>query len=438
MAGMSFEQTMEQRQVLKQQQLFSLNLLAMDDMELERFLEEEELKNPFIQVEKESPRLSESYDGEWYGKRKQESSETPEWSDLLVAEESFHPWTFLRGQITRKLSDKEEQILHYMAEGMDSKGYISQNDAEISKVLNVEKREVQIIRELIQSLDPPGIGAKSAQECLCLQLKRHQQSTDLAESIVLHDLTLAAAGKYQKIAKKYQVTVKTVLHAVNLIRTLNPIPMNGFGDVQRQYIVPDIIILKENDEWTISLNASSASKVLVSEDYSGLMKNCSDEATLTYCRNNRNKAAFIQKCIEQRKQTLFRLASYILDKQKPFIEGKSCLSPMLLQDVAVVIGVNESTISRAVKNKYIQFPTGCWKIRDLFTKAINEEKSIGEKQIKEKINEYINDEDKKKPLSDQKLADYLSQNLGITIARRTVAKYREEMGIQSTRVRKIV
>lgn len=445
MVGMSLNQKMEQRQVLKQQQLFSLQLLAMDDMELEHFLEDEQLKNPFIQVEKEtSPvrmEFRETHENSWYGKQVQNPSNDTVWSEWTQAEEIFDLWTFLSNQMTQALTKHEEIIFRYMTEAIDSRGYLLQSNDEIAKVLQLEKEKVVQVRNYLQALDPPGIGANSLAECLCIQLQRLPEDTTLAQTIVWNDLEDAADGKFYKIAQKYQTTLQLVHQSISLIQSLNPIPINGLGNIQKQYVVPDIIVSKEDgnkEEWIISLNASSASKVVIATEYENLLKDNLDAETLTYCRQNRSRVVFLQKCIEQRKQTLFQLAAYILKKQQHFIEGKGPLIPMLIRDAAEAISVNESTISRAIKHKYIQFPSGCWKIRDLFTKAIGEDQQLSENQIKEEIKKLIENEDCKRPLSDQKLAEKLNHDAGIVIARRTVTKYREEMQIPSTRIRKII
>lgn len=436
---MAYIPSLSYRQVLGQKQVYSLKLLAMDGCELEKFLYEAQLENPFIQMPERSENAKDCrittldyYERPFRGR---EGFAEEEWDEEPAARRKApgDKQEFFRMQLSGRLSAAEEQIFCYMIMVMDSRGYISVEDAEMAENLRVEPEEVKRIRALIQSLEPAGVGARNLQECLCLQLERKGGKTGLCESIVRNDLPDVASGKYQKIASRYGVTKQTVLRELERIRALNPIPLNGYGEDESQYIVPDIIVEREKQEWFIRLNTGNEG-IRISEEYSELMRKYRDEDTIRYCREKWRDARFLQKCLEQRKQTLLKIAGCFLAQQQDFCAGRAPLKPMKMKELAAAAGMHESTVSRAVRDKYMQLPAGVFRMRDLFEQSFGED-AAGESEIKEDIRRWIAGEDRRKPISDQQIAELFCKK-GISISRRTVAKYREELHISSSRVRR--
>ncbi len=428
------------RQVLGQKQVYSLKLLAMDSCELEKFLYEAQLENPFIQMTEQPENAKDcritALDDYERSFRCRRSSVEEDWDGEPSAGRKApeDKQEFFRMQLSRRLSAAENRIFCYMIMTMDSRGYISAEDVEIAENLRVEPEEVIRIRVLIQSLEPVGIGARNLQECLCLQLERKGEKNGLCESIVRNDLPDVASGKYQKIASRYGVTKQTVLRELERIRALNPIPLNGYGEDESQYIVPDIIVEREKQEWFIRLNTGNEG-ICISEEYSKLMRKYQDEDTARYCREKWRDARFLQKCLEQRKQTLLKIAGCFLSRQQDFCAGRAPLKPMKMKELAAAAGMHESTVSRAVRDKYMQLPAGVFRMRDLFEQSFGEEDAAGESEIKADIRRWIAGEDRRKPISDQQIAELFCKK-GISISRRTVAKYREELHISSSRARK--
>lgn len=432
-------------QVLSQNQIYSLKLLSMNGYELEQYLYDTQLENPFIQLETTSvpsenePAVKVCEYAPPCHVRKQNDTEGFDWENLPGSEDmDIH--SFLRMQIKRTLSEYEEKLFEKLINEMDSKGYITSSDSELSAIFNESQEHIAQMRTEIQTLEPAGVGAENLQQCLCIQLERTTKSSeqDLCRKMILHDLKDIAAGAFHKLASKYHVSKDTILQAVAVIRSLNPIPLNGIGEQSCQYIVPDIILEFHENQWTMKLNHTYASSVRLSDEYLSLFRNSNhefDQHSKEYCRNHLKTAGLLIKSLEQRRETILKVTEYILKNQCDFFLGKSPLKSMTMTETANALEIHESTVSRAVRDKYIQTPVGVFCMRDLFSKPVDSKSQLGEAEIKQKIAAMIEQEDRKNPLSDQKISDNLKAS-GITIARRTVAKYRESLNIASTRARK--
>lgn len=445
---LSFSQELEQKQILSQKQIYSLHILALNNYELEQFLSKEELDNPLLEVQnaaaKESPGAVAVYDFcDRPGSRRKKNDEDADsyWEKLsLFRAEEDHIADHFRWQLKEKLSPKDARIFDYLLALMDDRGYVSANDGEIAQALQAPLPDVSRMRQKLQRMDPAGVGACSLQECLCIQIDRFHHGNPLCKLLICQELESLAAGNYGKIALRHKISKEEVRACAQIIRLLNPIPLNGWGTGQPAYVIPDIIFEKTETGWEIRLNASSAPTIDIRPEYRQLMKTTTDAKTLQYCEQKKNELFFLKKCLEQRKSTLLKISQCILNRQSDFCLGKSPLKPMRLSDAAAEIGIHESTVSRAIQNKYLQTPAGVYRMKELFTQAFSRGEddasdSVGEDLVKDMIAELVRGEDKKAPLSDAKLTALL-QERGIQIARRTVAKYREALGIGSTRVRK--
>lgn len=445
---LSISQKLEQKQTLSQKQIYSLNILALNNYELEQFLSKEELDNPLLEVQdvaaKEPPdavAVYDFYDQPVSQRKRNDGDEDPYWEKLsLFHAEEDHIADHFRWQLEEKLSPKDIRIFDYLLELMDDRGYVPVGDSEIAQVHKVPRLDVSRIRQKLQTMEPAGVGAYDLHECLCIQIDRFHQGNPLCKLLIRQELESLAAGNYGKIALKYKISKEEVRACAQIIRLLNPIPLNGWGTGQPTYIIPDILFEKTESGWEIHLNSSSTPTIGIRPEYSQLMKTLTDEETLRYCEQKKNELIFLKKCLEQRKTTLLKISQCILNYQSAFCLGKSPLKPMRLGDAAAEIGIHESTVSRAIQNKYIQTPAGVYRMKDLFTQAFSRGADsasdlVGEDLVKDTIAELVRGENKKAPLSDAKLTALL-QEKGIQIARRTVSKYREALGIGSTRVRK--
>lgn len=462
-----FSQNLDQKQSLNQSQILSLKLLAMNSYELENYMHEMQLENPFVQIEDEENdeklpdiRMPDSCHDSWISRKTNEKAES--WEVYTAAEEKQDRYHFFAEQIGQQLTEKQDQILRYMTEMMDDSGFIAAEDDTIAALLHCREDEIHAVRERIQQADPVGCGSKNIRDCIYAQLKHRQLPLDqlsLCKQLLDHHLQNIAEGKMGKIAKTIDSSKADVITAVSLIKQMNPIPLNGYGDPVRSYIIPDVIIEYEKNEWTISLNQAFSHRITVSAEYETLMHTRLDAQTKDYCRIQKKTAIALRQCLEQRNRTLLRIAHAILVRQCDFAFGQGELHPMQMKEIAKELNVHESTVSRAVKDKYIQFPRGVFPLRSLFqrsysrteyfetaeetvktakmvkTAEICSDTVLVASSIKERIRMMIEEEDKKHPLSDQQIADCLKKD-GCAISRRTVAKYREAMLIPSTRLRK--
>ncbi|MDU4472961.1 MAG: RNA polymerase factor sigma-54, partial [Clostridium perfringens] len=293
-------------------------------------------------------------------------------------------------------------------------------------------------------LEPAGIGARDLKECLEIQLERKGENDPIVKEIIYNHLDDLADNKYQVIAKDLAITPKKAQDYGDLIKTLEPKPSRGFytGD-EVGFIIPDAEIRKIDGEFLILMNDGVLPMLSVNPLYKDILKDSTNDKEATeYVKEKIEKAMFLIKSIEQRKSTLYKVLQKILEKQKDYFEkGEKYLKPMTLKEIAEKLEMHESTISRAIRDKYILTSMGTIKIKNLFVNSIsNKEKSNGEEDvtvinIKKALEEVIKKEDKRKPLSDQAISEILKEK-GMVISRRTVAKYREELGIKSSSKRK--
>lgn len=288
---------------------------------------------------------------------------------------------------------------------------------------------------LLQQLDPPGVGARSLQECLMLQTENDTFSPEQAYLILEESFEDLVNRQWDKIAKKYDIQLSDVQAVFDYVRTLTPNPGAGFGKQEHSYIIPDLIFSIENDEPQLLQSKASRPKVSFSQHYFEQLQNV-DEEVKAYVTEKKKEYDWISKSLSQREDTILRVGKIIFEKQSEFFMNQSKeLKPLLLRDVANKLHLHESTISRAVNGKYIATPFGTFELKSFFSNAVNRESDVSADAAKEKIKKIIDEEDKRKPISDSKIEKNLKES-GIAISRRTVAKYREAIGIPSSSKRK--
>ncbi|MFA9424316.1 MAG: RNA polymerase factor sigma-54, partial [Sedimentibacter sp.] len=339
-------------------------------------------------------------------------------------------------------NNREQRIGEFIIESLDNKGYLGCSLQDVSLLLNEDIVEVERILHLIQTLDPVGVGARNLSECLMIQLKDKGIQDKNAYTIAEKYLEEIATNKIQKIAKDLHITVARVQSICDIIKMLEPKPSRGFivDSDNIRYIVPDITIEKINGEFIIIVNDNNLPMLSISNYYKKMASNLDDKEANKFLSDKLNSSMWLIKSIEQRRMTLYKVAESILKFQKNFFEeGKKALKPLVLKAVAEDIGVHESTVSRATNGKYVQTPMGLFELKYFFASSLSENDGIGEgvssTSVKTQIQKLINDENAQKPLSDQKIAEILVAD-GINISRRTVAKYRDEMRISSSSMRR--
>lgn len=450
--------TQEQKIIMTQQMQLSIKLLQMSTYDLREYIEKEFSENPVLEaqyedtkeVSKEQDRLeykelvkyleSDNYGSQSYGE---------------YDEEGISPFTFiskpesltdyLESQILElPIDEYMRSVCSYMVECLDQKGYLDIKKEELMNELDCSEETFNRALIVIQNLEPAGIGARDLKECLEIQLERKGEYDPIVKEIIDNHLDDLADNRYQVIAKDLDITPKKAQDYGDLIKTLEPKPSRGFytGD-EVGFIIPDAEIRKIDGEFFILMKDGVLPMLSVNPLYKDILKDSTNDKEATeYVKEKIDKAMFLIKSIEQRKSTLHKVLQKILEKQKDYFEkGEKYLKPMTLKEIAEKLEMHESTISRAIRDKYILTSMGTIKIKDLFVNSIsNKEKSHGEEDvtvinIKKALEEVIKEEDKRKPLSDQAISEILKEK-GMAISRRTVAKYREELGIKSSSKRK--
>lgn len=454
----SLNLTQEQKLVMTQQMQLSIKLLQMSTYELKEYIEKEFSENPVLEAQYEIADEKKNDQHRLEYKEYIKYLESDNYGSQSYGEydmDEVSPFTFISNPKTLKESLREQiielpiesylkSVCEYMIECLDSKGYLEMTLEEISKEINSDIKVVERGLILLQNLEPAGIGARNIKECLILQLNRRGENTEVLREIINNYLEELADNKYQIIAKKLKISAKEAQKCGDIIKQLEPKPSRGFytgEDVK--FIIPDAEIRNIQNEYFIIMNDGVLPKLSINPLYNEILTGDKDKEAVSYVKEKMGSAMFLIKSVDQRKNTLYRVLEKIVEKQRAYFEkGERFLIPMTLKDIAEEINVHESTVSRAIREKYILTSFGTIKIKDLFTtgmQVVKGEDGLGEDlaviNIKRAIEEFIKGEDKGKPLSDQVICDFLN-NKGMNISRRTVAKYREELGIKSSSKRK--
>jgi RNA polymerase sigma-54 factor len=323
---------------------------------------------------------------------------------------------------------------------IDERGYLDLDAVHVCKRFRISEELFEECLGVIQAMDPAGVGARSLAECLEIQLKRKDSPNPLAIEIIRHHLEDVAEGRWRKMAQALGAEISEVQAAVDEIKACNPRPGGGYGSAPTRYVYPDVFVEKVNDEYVILLNENDLPHLTVNAHYQRLIRQREQmgEDVAQYLKHWVQSALWLIKGIEQRRDTVYRVAEAIVAKQRDFFDkGVDYLKPLTLRQIAEEVGLHESTVSRATQHKYMQTPRGLFPFRFFFPSGLATVSGddLSQKTVKKKIERLISEEDKRNPLSDQKIADMLGEE-GIRISRRTVAKYRDELGIAPSGKRK--
>lgn len=449
----SLNLTQEQKLVMTQEMQLSVKLLQMSGFELQEYVEKEVEENPVLDAKGSSQNSEENnkmdykelvkyFEFDNYSHHNYEKKDDEEISPFSFISEKKSLKEYLKEQI-RDLGVKDfiKSICIYIIENIDERGYLGITDEEITEDLKISMALTKHCVETIQSLEPSGIGARDLKECLKIQIRKKGIQEEAIFEIIDNHLELLAENKYNNIAKILNIDVKKAQEYGDIIKTLHPKPSRGFFTGEEvKYITPDAYIKKIDNEYFILMNDDMLPKLSINQMYKEIIRNENDKEAVEYVKEKLNSALFLIKSIQHRKSTIYRVLEKILETQRDYFDyGDEYLKPMTLKEIAEELSVHESTISRAIRDKYIYTNKGTIRIKDLFTTAISSNNSGGEdisvRIIKKSIKDLIDKEDKEKPLSDQVICDLINEE-GMNISRRTVAKYREEMGIKSSKGRK--
>ena len=404
----------ELKLILTQEMKLSLNVLEMSSMDLEKFIEKEFSKNPLLEIDFSSKNYS----------SKGDDSEESSPFDFISEEKNLID--FLEEQLGfLKISKEMRFLCTFIVNNLDKRGFLTVTREELKSACGFPLKDIDKAIEIVKSLEPIGIGAKNLEECLIIQLHKKNINDQKLEYIITHFMQELASSKYDIICSKLNITEEYVVEYLKIIRSLNPFPSRGFymGDTIR-YIEPDAEIKNIGGKYVVVMSEKNIPKLKLkslknAQEISGEMKNYFNSA------NN------IIRCIEKRQLTLKSILDIILEKQYEYFsnpEGK--LNSLTLKDVSSILKIHDSTVSRAVKNKYILTERGMKRVKDMF--IIDNKKLF----VKEKIEELILNEDRYNPLHENEIALLLEKE-NLKIARRTVVKYREELGIKPAHKRKL-
>ena len=347
----------------------------------------------------------------------------------------------LMGQLAiASKNDKCKEIGEYIIDSLDENGYMTSRVKELSSEMNIEEEYVKKVARLIRTFEPAGVCAVDLRDCLLIQLRANHNTNDLLETIIKEHLEDIGQNRIQIIAKKLGVTSAEVEEIRETIKTLDPKPGSHFGnDEEPVYIQPDVVITKGKDGYKKEFKDDRIPSLMISNYYKSLLKEASEDKELEkYLTEKVNSGLWLIKCIEKRQETIRNVIDAIVDFQMDFFnEGEMHLKPMTLKQIAEHIGIHESTVSRTVNGKYLQYAGSIYELKYFFKSGIgnHEGEGISSTSVKASIKILINEENSKKPLSDQNIADILIGK-GFEISRRTVAKYRESMEIPSSSKRR--
>jgi RNA polymerase sigma-54 factor len=341
---------------------------------------------------------------------------------------------YLQWQLTHlDLNEQDVDLTTFIVSNLDGHGFLEASIEDICAYGQCGVEEAEGALRLVQSLDPAGVAARDIRESLLLQLDRLEDEDPLAYEIVEQHMDLLESRNYAQMARETGTPLKRVQEAVAVIQGLTPYPGNEFSNEQTNYVSPDVYVYKIDGEFVIQLNDEGLPQLQLSSEYQQLLKqkNALNAESRGYLRENKRNAEWFIKSIEQRQRTIYRVMESLLKFQRDFFEeGPAAMRPLILRDVAEDIGMHESTVSRVTSNKYVHCPQGIYELKYFFSTAVPnaEGDTVAAEAIKTRIRQLINSENPAKPLSDNKISELLAKE-SIAVARRTVAKYREQLKI---------
>lgn len=463
----------------------AMDLLYMPLLDLQQHIKQELLNNPFLELEEPpvSPEEEAALNDKEKQKEEKEQEEQIDWEEILLdgfeaggrraeyeEKEYYEPVPVetrdladhLRDQLVLlRLSERQMLLGEEIIGNIDDNGYLSCSLEEVLEGLNewVKKEgatwaqdgqplepftleEAEEMLRVIQGFDPPGIGARDLRECLLLQLADAGKEDTLAYRIVRDYFEQLINHRWSEISKELSITPKDVQAAADEVAKLDPKPGIKYSSPTDNYITPDLIVEKIDGEYLVFLNDTSLPRLKLSRAYREIAKdkNKFQGENKEFISSKLNSANWMIQAIEQRRQTMLKVMNFIVDRQREFFEkGVQYLKPLTLREVAEVINMHESTVSRVTNEKYVQTPRGVFPLKFFFSSGLSTTsgEDVSARGIKARIQKLVAEEDPKRPLTDQAIVNILKEE-GIQIARRTVAKYRDQLGVLSARMRKRV
>ncbi len=431
--------SLQQNLTLTQQMRQSLEVLQAPTLELREFVNQQLNSNPLLEEIKESPDISlDSPSGAVASDSDAKNQARDFFFNSIADKESFQ--THLRTQAALELRDKNvQEAFNFLADYLDERGFVSAEAFEDARRDKLDPSDVKRALEFMQTCEPAGVGARDYRECFMIQLKRKHRENSLAYAILESQYELLQKRKVPELAKIFMVQSSDIERAIREIAELDMSPAKTFEDRDSIYVNADLEFFKEGGIWQVRLTNDAVPKLRIDSTYREIIaRGGLSREDLAYFKEKTRDGKSVIEAIEMRQNTILEIGKVILDKQRDFFErGSEFLKPLTMAQAAEIIGVHPTTVSRAVANKYARVAFKILPLRFFFTSgfAMDGEEEIANTAVKNEIAEIINGEDKSKPLSDGAIADIL-KGRNIDIARRTVAKYREQLNIPPKSMRK--
>jgi RNA polymerase sigma-54 factor len=476
---MALKQRLDQRQVQKlilapalQQ---AIKLLPLTNLELIEVIDGELSQNPMLEEEIPEKRLQEKEEegGEARERTDEERIDGQAASDIAqdlefeshfqeYFDDGFRPhfsekkevpalentlsrspslWDHLNWQANLTFFDKaDREVAQLIIGNINEDGYLSVPEEELARTTQVPLEKVHQVREKIRSFDPVGTGSLDLKEALLAQMEHLKLDNPVTHLIVQEHLPLLEKSDYSQLARVLGIPLSEVRTHIELIKRLDPAPGRKYSQEKTFYVVPDILVTKEDNDISVSLNDEGLPRLRINSYYRKLLAKAAKENAEAYhfLKDKLKKALWFLRSLDQRDQTVYRVAKYIVDRQRDFFEkGIDYIKPLTLMEIAREIGVHESTVGRVVANKFMTTPWGVFPLKYFFHKSLTGDfgEEISSLKIKEKIRQLVEHEDRSRPLSDIEIGDVLAKN-NLKIARRTVAKYRKQLKIPPSHIRK--
>lgn len=440
--GLFQQQTM--KLAMTQQLRQAITLLQYSSQELVEFIQEQALENPLMDLEEpaaDHSRVSSAFDSGSYRTRTSRKDDAYNPFDH-ICDEIQNP---LKEDILQQarylnLAAETYKIVEYLADLLDDDGYLPENViAETAVALHRSTEKVENALVMLQKLEPAGIGARNLKECLVIQIRQKAPEDDLAQAMVATYLPQVAEKNWRMVAEACEVSIGEVEDAAAFITALQPRPGSMYATEEPTLTRPDLTIEEAGEAFVVLLHDDFMPAIRRNHQYDTLLADQSQNDASRYIHHKNQQLKWLMKSIEQRRITLTRVTEAIAKKQIQFLRrGSHFLVPLTLRDIAEELGIHESTVSRAIRQKTVQTPAGLFELKSFFASRVNtvSGEDLSSASVKALIRDMITKENQSKPLSDQKIADELETTEGITLSRRTVAKYREEQQIPSSGKRK--
>ena len=443
------ELNLTQTQKLSEKMIQSLQILQMNTQELEEYLKEKELENPLIELEEHSKWSEENLNFqkklEWIAKSDEqnrvyyedEQEEQKQEREFSTEEVGLSEYVLSQLAPVSK-TQLDSEIYEFLVYSLDERGYLIETAKELAEKFSMPVEKMEGYINKLKKCDPAGVGAKDLRECLLLQLERRENKNEIIDKVVKDYLVKVGKNQIPQIAKALKISIDEVVRACEEIRKLNPKPAQGFASrTHLKYLVPDVTVVKFKGYFEILLDETSSYSRTFSTYYLNLMKEDGASEVKEYLQEKYKQAQWIFQCVDSRRETMMKICRILVEEQKEFFEkGTVYLKPLRMRELAEKAGIHESTVSRAIKEKYLQCSWGIFPMNYFFAQSVSVKENQTKDAVKKELQRIIEQEDKTRPLSDQKIVEKMQEE-GICISRRTVAKYRGQMGIADAGGRKV-